>query len=91
LDEDGLPYLNDKEILAVATYVAWIKKYKEGLTTNNSGLIQIAQQLEIRWRQLADQARCPEELTQNDMDEIADVKSSWDRKVYGKSYFPLIK
>ena len=91
VDDNGLPYLNDKEVMAIATYVAWIQKYKEGLQTNNPQIMQIAQQLEQRWRQQCDEARCPEELSQNDMDEIADAKSSWDRKVYGKSYFPLIK
>lgn len=91
VDDNGLPYLNDKEVMAIATYVAWIQKYKEGLQTNNPQIMQIAQQLEQRWRQQCDAARCPEELSQNDMDEIADAKSSWDRKVYGKSYFPLIK
>ena len=66
-------------------------KYKEALQTNNPNLLRIAQGLQIRWNALVDEARCPEELDQNSMDEILDVKTSWDRKVYGKSYFPLIK
>ena len=91
LDDEGLPYINDKEVIAIATFVAYVMKYKEALQTNNPNLLRIAQGLQIRWNALVDEARCPEELDQNSMDEILDVKTSWDRKVYGKSYFPLIK
>jgi len=35
LDDDDLPELTDKEALAIATYTAWIIKYREGLMTNN--------------------------------------------------------
>jgi hypothetical protein len=30
-DEEGLPELTDKEAMAIATYIAYILKYKEGL------------------------------------------------------------
>jgi hypothetical protein len=38
-DEDGLPELTDKEANAIATFIAYSNKYKEGLKTNNAGLI----------------------------------------------------
>lgn len=90
LDDEGLPYINDKEVRAIATYVAYVQKFKESLITNNANIAQMAQLLEKKWLIYADEARCPEELNQNEMNEIADAKSSWDRKVYNKSYFPLL-
>jgi hypothetical protein len=38
--------ITDKEALAIATYIAYIKKYKEGLITNNGNIINLAQSLE---------------------------------------------
>jgi hypothetical protein len=35
LDEDGLPEINDKEAVAIATYVAYVDKFKQGIITNN--------------------------------------------------------
>lgn len=86
LDDEGLPDINDKESLAIATYCAYIKKYKDGLITNNPNIIQFAQSLEQKWYRYCDAARVPEYLNQNDMNEILDVKTSWDRKRYNKSY-----
>lgn len=45
LDENGLPELNDKEALAIATYVAYVSKFKEGLITNNPNLINLSNTL----------------------------------------------
>jgi hypothetical protein len=38
-DNEGLPELTDKEATAIATYLAYITKYKEGLKTGNSNII----------------------------------------------------
>jgi hypothetical protein len=35
LDDDGLPEITDKEAMALATYCAYVTKFKEGLATNN--------------------------------------------------------
>ena len=40
MDEDGLPQLTDKEATAIATYIAYVLKFKEGLVTNNNAIIQ---------------------------------------------------
>ena len=45
-DEDGLPELTDKEANAIATYIAYNNKFKEGLRTNNEGSIKMSQMLE---------------------------------------------
>lgn len=85
MDGDGLPELSDKEANAIATYIAYVDKYKEGLKTNNGGLIQLAKDLEQKWLKQCDQARVTN-LSANDMNEILDIKVSWDRKSYGIGY-----
>ena len=87
-DEDGLPELSDKEANAIATFIAYTDKYKEGLKTNNAGIIQLAQDLERKWLKQCDQARVTE-LSQNDMNQILNIKDSWNRHSYGYSYKPI--
>ena len=84
-DEDGLPELTDKECRAIATYIAWVYKYKEGLKKNNTVMINLAQNLKQRWLKQCDQARVTQ-LNQNDMNEILDIKNSWNRKQYSYTY-----
>ena len=38
---------------------------------------------------MCSQARIPEYLNQNEMDEILNAKSSWDRKSYNKTFKPI--
>ena len=49
LDSEGLPEITDKEALALATYVAYVLKFKEGIATNNAGMIQLANVLKQQW------------------------------------------
>lgn len=86
VDDNGLPQITDKEALAIATYCAYITKYKEGLITNNGNILQLAQTLEVKWNRQCDQARVPDEMSQNEFDEILDAKTSWNRKIHNKSY-----
>lgn len=90
LDDNGLPMINNKEVNAIAAYCAYVIKYRQGLVTNNPTISQQAQLLQQEWFRLCDQARTPEHLTQNEMNEILDVKSSFMRKSYGKSFKPII-
>ena len=85
LDDEGLPEITDKEALALATYCAYIVKFKEGISTNNPNLIQMAQLLKQQWDLRCDQARIDHEWTQNDFDNILDAKTNWDRKIHGKT------
>ena len=89
-DETGLPLLNDKELRAVAAYVAYVSLYKEGIRKRDGNLIQLAQTIKADWLQLCNSARVPEHFSQNDMDRILDVKVRWDRKAYGKSLKPIL-
>lgn len=86
LDDDGLPEITDKEAMAIATYCAYITKYKEGLMTNNPNIIQLANTLKQQWNIQCDQARISEYLNQNEMDQILDAKTNWNRKVHSKSW-----
>lgn len=88
-DDDGLPILSDKEANAIATYIAYVTKYKEGLRTNNPNIINLASSLEQKWLKQCDQARV-KYLNQNDMNNILDVKSSWNRHKYGFSTKPIL-
>lgn len=85
LDDEGLPEITDKEALALATYCAYIIKFKEGIRTNNANTVKFAQELNRQWLIRVDQARNDYYLSQNEWDQILDAKTSWNRKSYGKS------
>lgn len=73
-DEDGLPKINDKEMKAIAAYVAYATLYKEGLTKRDGGLVQLATTIQNEWLKRCNAARIPNYLNQNEMDAILDVK-----------------
>lgn len=85
LDDNGLPEITDKEAMALATYCAYILKFKEGIRTNNSNIIQLAEILRRKWNTQCDQARIDYEMSQNEWDQVLDAKTSWNRKLHGKS------
>ena len=87
-DEDGLPELSDKEASAIATYIAYIIKFKEGLKTNNGDIIKMSQMLQAQWLKQCDQARV-KQLSQNDLDSVLEASSSWDRKIFGRGFKPF--
>ena len=88
VDDEGLPEITDKEATAIATYIAYVIKFKEGLQTNNPNITQQANLLYSMWLKQCDQARVTY-LNQNDINDILDIKSSWDRKSYGKTFKPI--
>lgn len=85
VDDDGLPQITDKEAMALATYCAYVIKFKEGIKTNNAAIMQFAESLRMLWLTRVDQARNDYYLSQNEWDQILDAKTSWNRKSYGKS------
>ena len=89
MGEDNLPQLSDSEAFAVAIYIAYTKTFKEGLITRNGNLIQLADVLKQDWLKKCDAARVPDHIDQNMMNEILDVKTSWDRKIFNKAYKPV--
>lgn len=85
-DEDGLPKVTDKELTAVAAYVAYSSMYKQSLILKNANIMQMAQVLKADWLRACNDARVPAYVSQNEMNDILDVMTRWDRKSYGKSY-----
>ena len=90
LDDDGLPWLNQKEAVAIAEYIGYIFKYKEAIRKNNKEALQIANDLKQQWLFHCDAARVPEFITQNDMDAVLDAQTSWNRKKYHFSFKPTL-
>ena len=88
-DDDGLPLINDKEMRAIAAYVAYASFYKEGLKKRDGNILQLAQTIYQDWLRFCNAARIPTHFSQNDMNSILDAKLSWNRKSYGKSYKSL--
>ena len=89
-EETGLPLVTDKEIKALAAYVAYASLYREGIQKRNPDIIQFAQTIYADWLKLGNAAGITEHLSQNEMDSILDVKTRWDRKQYGRSYKPTL-
>lgn len=89
LDAEGLPELTDKEALAIATYCAYVAKFKEGIMANNRNVIEMVQFLKNQWNVYCDQARVDEYINQNEMNQILEAKSNWNRKLHNKSYKPI--
>lgn len=89
-EEDGLPLVSDKEIAAIANFVAYSSTYKDGIKKRDSFGIQLAQQMKVDWLRSCNAARVSSYMSLNDMDQILDVVTRWDRKQYGKSYKPIL-
>ena len=87
--DTGLPQITDEEALALANYIAYTQKFKDGYQTNNPQTIQFATTLQQRWLVSCDQARVAKYPSQNDLNEILDAKTNWNRKMFGKSYKPV--
>ena len=83
-----MPLVNEKELNAIATFVAYASLYKEGIKKRDVNVMKLAQTLKEDWLRACNAAIVSEHLTQNDMDAILDAKTSWNRKSYGKSYKP---
>lgn len=89
VDEEGLPSLTDKEVDAIAVFCVYSKTFKDALVTKDQATFQLAQVLKLEWEKKCTQARVPDFINQNEMDEILNVAVSWDRKRFGKSFKPI--
>lgn len=91
LDDEGLPKLNHKQVEAIANYCAYTHLYKKGLATRDPNTIQLANMIKAEWNRTVENARVPEYMNQNEINEILQAQSSWDRKRYNVSFKPLRK
>lgn len=53
-------------------------------------LFQLAAAVKNDWLRLCNSARIPAHLSQNDINNVLDVKTRWDRKMYGKKFSPIL-
>lgn len=87
LDDDGLPQINFKEVEAIALYCAYVHTQKKGMMTKDKATLELAIGVLLpQWQRACDAARTPIYLNQNDVNEIMNVKSNWDRKRYNVSF-----
>lgn len=82
---DELPYLNEKELYAVATYCAYCWYRKQSLMTRSQAMMQMATNIKQDWYRACAAAKNPEYITQNSINEMLNVTSTWDRHMYGKT------
>ena len=68
---------------------AYIDLYKKSLVLRDSNSFQIAQAVKQEWLRACSDARVPEHISQNEMNEILDARTRWDRKQYKKSFKPV--
>ena len=85
-DEDGLPLVNDKELTAIATFIAYASLYRESIKKKDPNIMKFTQTIKEDWLRACNAARIPDHMSQNDMDAILDAKTSWNRKSYHKSF-----
>lgn len=89
-DEDGFPYITDKEMDAIALYCAYSEKYKKGIMAKDSQELQIAQLLKKDWLQACNAARLPDYISQNSMNEIVNTIVRRGGHSFGQTYKPIL-
>lgn len=89
VDDTGLPLLNEREVDAIAAFCAYSDTFKKALVTKDQATFNMAKELEQIWKLRCTQARVPDYINQNEMDEILNAANSWDRKRFGKSFKPV--
>lgn len=88
-DEEGLPLLTIKEVDAIAAFCAYASDFKAARVSRDRSTMELAMMMKQSWEKLCTQARIPSYINQNQMNEILDVATSWDRKRFGRSFKPL--
>lgn len=89
VDDEGLPEITDAEAMAIAAWVGYVLRQKEFFKLNDKSSYEKAQLIKRDWDLRCTQARIPEHISQNEFDEILDAKTSWNRKVFNKSFKPV--
>jgi hypothetical protein len=88
-DDEGLPSLTEKEVDAIAAFCAYSDLYKRSIVSRDRGLLEMALVVKADWEKKCTQARVPNHMSQNELDQILDASTSWDRKRFGKSFKPI--
>lgn len=85
VDEDGLPLLNDKEVEAIAVNLAF-QQAQIDMFRRIQGSDKLAAMLKPEADRLLLAAKSPEKISDEALDRMLDVKTSWDRKTFGNRY-----
>lgn len=83
-DEDGLPLINEREAEACAYWWKWVDTRRK-LYTGNTLAANIYQLVTRDKNKAINQARVPDKLSQNFLNQYMNVISSYDRKSYNLS------
>lgn len=89
LDVDGLPLLNDKEVDAIAAEVAkrdMVRRGFLGIGLKNKVDQTMLQYIIAEANRLIPAAKISENITDDDIDKMLDIQTSWDRKHYGRRF-----
>lgn len=82
-DEDGLPFLNDKEVIAIALNVA-AQKAEMDLFKKIQGADRILNYIKPLAENALVAAKTDELISDDGLDHLLNIKTSWDRKQYGE-------
>lgn len=88
-DDDGLPLLNDKEVAAVAAETARryiTRKAFQLVGMKDKSTPTLLQIIIPEAERLMAAAKIDEKLNDDAIDKMLDIKTSWDRKVYGSRF-----
>ncbi len=85
VDDDGLPLLNDKEINAISANMA-LQESEKSLFQGVKGADVLVQYLKLDADRLFQAAKVPEKITDDALDKVLDIKTSWDRKTFGNRF-----
>ena len=85
VDENGLPFITHKEITAISSFCIYVYNSKKLNATKDKNIMELLPMYKREWQRKCDNARTPEYMNQNDIDNLGNVLNSWDRKQYGLS------
>lgn len=85
VDKDGLPLLNDKEVEAIAANVA-LQQAEQDLFLRKPGSDKLLAYIKPEAERLLVAAKSPEKISDDALDRMLDIKTSWDRKSYGTRF-----
>lgn len=92
LDDEGLPYITEKESSALAAYAIYTERYKKLLEMSGSFSKEqsaLIQELKSNWLTAMSAARTSSHISQNGMNEILDVLHSYNYKSFNRSFKPI--
>ncbi len=88
-DKEGLPYLNDKEVAAIAAEAAKrnaVRRGFQGVGAKDKNQMAMLQYITGEATRLMTAAKIDENINDDALDKLLDIKTTWDRKVFGKRF-----